>query len=216
MGIGKGSGKGGKRPGAGRPRKLATPPKDADLAARRAEAERLYLFFAPEALRRLIQSALDGDTPAAKYIADRVFGRPRESDKLQGEDESTRRELALLEARRQIEYLEERTRLARLLREREERRQAPAAASSRVEGRLYPSGGPGLGPCGRYHAALDGEAYPGSPWLVRGAELAGAELCPLCGEAPPPPPVAPAAGPAAMGATDAADLPGILSILDDD
>ncbi len=55
------------------------------------------------------------------------------------------------------------------------------------EGRFYPAGGPGVGPCARYHAALDPSIYPASPLL---ASLVPGAHCPLCGGLAPVAPMA--------------------------
>ena len=77
----------------------------------------------------------------------------------------------------EIKQLEHSEAIAKLQREDAQRRYG-ANVPLVEEGRFYPAGGPGVGPCLRYHAALDPGLYPGSPLL---RALVPGVNCPLCG-----------------------------------
>jgi len=93
--------------------------------------------------------------------------------------EEKKRELEL----KQMEHSEA---IAKLQREDAQRRYG-ANVPLVEEGRFYPGGGPGVGPCGRYHSALDRGLYPDSPLL---ALVAPDSNCPLCGALAPSAPMA--------------------------
>lgn len=180
-------GRGGKREGAGAKRNADKIPSDPDLARIKLETEKLITKAAPLALKALIR-ALGSDSPevAAKYLLDRVYGRPREADRLGSAGDKARQELELATLEKERELLEERILLARLARQEKERKEGDAP-QGKEEGRFYPAGGAGVGVCGRYHAALDRALYPSTPLLAGeylAAYSAGAP-CSLCGELAP-------------------------------
>ncbi len=94
----------------------------------------------------------------------------------------------LEEQRKQLELkqMEHSEAIAKLQREDAQRRYG-ANVPLVEEGRFYPGGGPGVGPCGRYHSALDRGLYPDSPLL---ALVASGSNCPLCGALAPSAPMA--------------------------
>lgn len=158
---------GGKRPGAGRPRKLPRPsPTKADY---QREVEELCYKYAGEAVKWLRREAKAGDASAARYIIDRVLGRPHlgQSNLL---TQLTEEKLKL-----EVELLKAQEAAARLNREENERRLKENIPLTE-EGRFYPAGGPGVSVCGRYHAALDPTLYPNSPLLS-----VQSDRCVLCG-----------------------------------
>lgn len=178
---------GGSRLGAGRPPKALEVPTDESLAANKLKYERLLLSEALPLAYTSLKKALEADSPVPliRYTFDRVYGRPRESDKLTGADEGLRRELAISEARKRVELLDEQIQLARLQRKDKERKEGDPTKSGRDEGRFYPAGGSGVGPCGRYHATLDQLVYPSSPFARPDLfdRIKAGDQCPICGDA---------------------------------
>jgi len=177
---------GGFRNGAGRKKKRFEIPADPELAEMKLKHEKLLLAEALPLAYETLKKALTADTPTplVKYVFDRVYGRPREADRLTGADEALRRELAIAEAKKRVELLEEQIQMTRLSRKDKERKEG-STGSGRDEGRFYPSGGSGVGPCGRYHASLDRDVYPASPFVrpeIFERILTGPS-CPVCGDA---------------------------------
>lgn len=64
-----------------------------------------------------------------------------------------------------------------------QKKYAKGATTRSMEGRPRPQGGPGVGPCGIYHAALDPEIYPTGPLAQDGA-VDPLLSCPVCGGDP--------------------------------
>lgn len=176
---------GGKRDKSGPTLKSIKVPPDPEIAALKLKVEKLLIADAlPLAYKAMIK-ALDSDNPFAlvKYILDRVYGKPREADKLTGADEALRRELAISEAQKRVELLGEQIALAKLQREDKEKRQGPAT-QGKEEGRFYPAGGEGVGPCGKYHALFDSSLYPLSPFVRPDLvdRIKAGLTCALCGD----------------------------------
>lgn len=79
--------------------------------------------------------------------------------------------------------LEEQLKIAVFEREDYERRAKGGPSAQRMENRPRPQGGPGVGPCGLYHQALDIELYPLGPLAQLGA-VDPHQHCPICGGEP--------------------------------
>lgn len=159
--------RGGKRPNSGRkPNKVAELPNRAQA---QKEVEELCFKYGKDAVKWLHKAAKGGDTGAAKYIIDRLLGRPHlgQSNLL---TQLTEEKLKL-----EVELLKAQEAAARLNREENERRLKENIPLTE-EGRFYPAGGPGVSVCGRYHAALDPTLYPNSPLLQ-----VQSDTCVLCG-----------------------------------
>jgi phage terminase small subunit len=81
------------------------------------------------------------------------------------------------------QLLEERLKIAQYEREELERKAKGGPSAQRLENRPRPQGGPGVGPCGLYHQALDIELYPLGPLAQIGA-VDPHQNCPICGGEP--------------------------------
>lgn len=165
--------RGGARPGAGRPAK-AVPGSTLTRQEIQRKVELLCFEYGEEAIKWLKKAARGGDTVAARYIIDRVLGRPALSNP---DPEFT--SLATEKLKLEVEVL--RAQEARLRVEREEyERRLNENTPLTEEGRFYPAGGPGVSVCGRYHAALDPRLYPDSPLFQ-----IKSDKCVLCGSLRP-------------------------------
>lgn len=108
------------------------------------------------------------------YNAQKSLSELLRVHRLLGDSEQEKAERKLLETQLRIKEFE----LQEL-----EKKYAKNSTARNMEGRPNPQGGPGTGPCGLFHGALDPDLYPSGP-LTKPDAIDVNAPCPICGGEP--------------------------------